>query len=772
MPINSIGMRQYRDHRLGRRRARAGAAAGVVRAAGLGPLCRSAALVLAGLIAVPVVAAAARAQGDHVAQRLSSIVGVAAGEYAKGVDEHGRLISAEEHTEATGFLRDAREVAGRLSGDRAAVARAVLDTLIAAAEAERPPAEIEALYQRFAAALGSAGALELPAAGVDLAAGRRLYAQDCASCHGPTGRGDGPAAPHLSTAVPAIGTAAAMRDVAPALMYRLVAVGVRGTAMPAWESSMTPAQRWNVVAYVTSMRATAAQVHAGEGLYFQRCASCHGATGSGGGAYARDLTTLPPEIGTLAWQAERTDSQLAAAVVVGVPGTAMPAGRDLSSDDVASVIAYLRSLPSRPAQSTPSLAAASGGAADSTSAAQAASRITTLLNQALVDARGGRVRDAGDHAFDSYIAFEPLETPARAKNPGLVSAMERHFADFKGAINISDLRTAERARDAIQVGLPEVVQLTQPTGAGWSAFLQSFLIILREGFEAILVVGAVVAFLLKTGHRDRLRSIWIGAALGLVASGVTAVILATVLAALPASREIIEGATLLVAVVVLFSVSYWLISKVEAAKWQQFIREKVATALAHGGGQALGFVAFLAVYREGAETALFYQALFSEGGRTVLPLTLGIVFGFAALGIIFTLFYRFGVRIPLRPFFTVTSALLYYMAFVFAGKGIRELQEGGAVPITLLPGLPHIEAMGIFPSVETLLAQLVLLVLLAFALARTFWPKRSVTLPTVPVATPVGPTVPSAPGAVSDLERRLAALEAAVEELRSTSVRG
>src|SRR5581483_4029231 len=81
------------------------------------------------------------AQGDQVAQRLSSIVGVAAGEYAKGVDEHGRLISADEHTEAAGFLRDARDVAARLSGDRAAAARAVLDTLIVAADADRPPTE-------------------------------------------------------------------------------------------------------------------------------------------------------------------------------------------------------------------------------------------------------------------------------------------------------------------------------------------------------------------------------------------------------------------------------------------------------------------------------------------------------------------------------------------------------------------------------------------------------------------------------------------------------
>ena len=171
------------------------------------------------------------------------------------------------------------------------------------------------------------------------------------------------------------------------------------------------------------------------------------------------------------------------------------------------------------------------------------------------------------------------------------------------------------------------------------------------------------------------------------------------LKAIPASQEIIEGLTLLVAVGVLFSVSYWLISRVEAAKWQQFIREKVNDALEHGGGRALAFVAFLAVYREGAETALFYQALFNEGAHVALPITLGIVVGFAALAVIFTLFYRFGVRIPLRPFFSVTSVLLYYMAFVFMGKGIRELQEGNAMPITPIRGFPTVEALGLLSDV-------------------------------------------------------------------------
>ena len=301
--------------------------------------------------------------------------------------------------------------------------------------------------------------------------------------------------------------------------------------------------------------------------------------------------------------------------------------------------------------------------------------------------------------------------------------MERHFADFKGAVRRNDLVGAKNSRDAIAEGLPSVIDLTQQPSTSWEAFFQSFLIILREGFEAILVLGAVVAFLIKTGHRERLRSIWVGLTLGVFASLATAVVLKTLLAAMPASRSLVEAITMLIAVVVLFSVSYWLISKVEAAKWQKFIREKVSSALEHGGGKALMLVAFLAVYREGAETALFYQALFNGGPNVGVPLALGLLAGLAALAVIFTLFYRYGVRIPMRPFFAVTSILLYYMAFVFMGKGIRELQEGNIMRITVIPGAPHVDAMGIYPSVETLTAQGILIVLLLiFAMIKTFWP--------------------------------------------------
>jgi high-affinity iron transporter len=704
------------------------------------------------LLAGAVLDTRALAAQEHPVRRVANIVSVAVEEYGKGVDARGRLTSEIEFHEAADFLADAKAQAARLPGERAATARVILDSIVAAVSSRRPPAEVQALEQRFAAALGSEAALELPRKTIDLAQGRRLYERNCASCHGLAGRGDGVAARGMNPKPPAIGDAQTMRDVSPATMYRIVSVGIAGTPMTGYAAAFTPEQRWDIVSYLMSLRTTPQQLAEGEGLYTQKCMQCHGALGAGDGAFARALTRLPQEIGSFAWQAAHNDAQLAAVIQRGVSGTSMPPASELGPQQVRSVVAYLRTLPLRAAPSGATTVAQRNG-----DAVAASRNVLSLLEQALTAARGGRTGDAGDKAFDAYIAFEPMESPARARNPGLVATMERLFADFKGAVRAGDLRAAERARDAIEADMPSILQLTRPTGSPLEAFWQSLLIILREGFEAILVIGAIVAFLLKTGHRERLRSIWWGVAWGVLASAATAIVLKTVLSAMPASRELIEGSTLLIAVVVLFSVSYWLISKVEAAKWQQFIREKVSNALEHGGGTALAFVAFLAVYREGAETALFYQALFNEGTRVALPIALGILVGGGTLAVIFTLFYRFGVRIPLRQFFGVTSVLLYYMAFVFMGKGIRELQEGNLLSITLIPGAPHFDALGLYPTVETLLAQLVLLVLFVFAILKTFWPKRSVALP----------TMPSDPTATALVEAQLAEMRAAQDELRA-----
>ena len=649
---------------------------------------------------------------DHPGKRLAGIVAVAIDEYAKGVDQRGRLTSATEYDEAVSFLGDAREVAGRLTGGHTAQVRALVDTLAAAARAKAPPTALEAIHQRLIAALGSDAALDTPTRRVDLARGQSLFSRNCAVCHGVNADGNGPGAKALSTVPPAL-VGAQMRDVAPAKMYRVVSVGVSGTAMAGWASSLTPDDRWDIVHYLAGLRSSATQVALGDSIWRARHVVATGGSRA-------STTALPAELSRFEYAAERSDAALALSIKDA--GAATGAGEPMSDADANAVVAFVRALPTRDAAVLANAPLSVSGAADK---AQAAARaVLALMDEALAAAKAGRAADAGDKAFDAYLAFEPLETRARAQEPAKVSAMEASFAAFKASVKSGNLAGATAARDSIALALPHIVALAQPTGDFWELFLQSFLIILREGFEAILLIGAIITFLVKTGNGERVRAVWQGVIAALVASAATAVALATVLSHLPASREIVEGVTLLLAVAVLFSVSYWLISKVDAAKWQQFIRSKVSSALAHGGGTALAFTAFLAVYREGAETALFYQALFQQPGAVALPLSLGLAVGFAALTLIFIGFHRFGVKVPMRPFFVATSGMLYLMAFVFLGKGIRELQEGNALTLTLLPGWPTIDALGVFPSREGMIAQGLMLVLLAYALHHTWRSSR------------------------------------------------
>ena len=237
---------------------------------------------------------------------------------------------------------------------------------------------------------------------------------------------------------------------------------------------------------------------------------------------------------------------------------------------------------------------------------------------------------------------------------------------------------------------------------------------------------------------------------------------------------------MVVATGVLFYVSYWLLSKMDVAKWNRFVKAKVQDAVTGGSALALASVAFLAVYREGCETVLFYKALFLSGGNgnTVFPVVAGMVVAGIGLTIIYVAINRFGVKIPLKPFFAITSAFLYYMAFVFAGKGIAELQGAGVVSLT--PFSPEIRfpTLGIYSTWETLAAQALLVLLLLVAMVWTFVlePRRlrvtEVMVPDPSVRQPAGagrvvpgPTARAAldPVVVSSLER----MEADLGELRA-----
>ena len=181
-------------------------------------------LLAAGFAPTPAVAQ------EHPARRVATIVSVAVEEYGKAVDAKGKLISAQEYQETTDFLADASRAAERLSGETARPARALLDSITTAVSAKRPPAVLDSLEARFATLLGSEAKLELPAGTFDVAAGRAIYERSCASCHGPAGAGDGPAAAGMHPAPPPIGTVAQMHGVSPAMMYRIVSIGIAGSA--------------------------------------------------------------------------------------------------------------------------------------------------------------------------------------------------------------------------------------------------------------------------------------------------------------------------------------------------------------------------------------------------------------------------------------------------------------------------------------------------------------------------------------------------------------
>jgi high-affinity iron transporter len=256
-----------------------------------------------------------------------------------------------------------------------------------------------------------------------------------------------------------------------------------------------------------------------------------------------------------------------------------------------------------------------------------------------------------------------------------------------------------------------------------SAFIQAAVILLREGLEAMLVIAALAGYLTKAGAGHRIRALY-GGALAAVGASIVAAWLFAVLNSGEHS-DILEGIIILVAASLMFYVSGWLMVKQDPRGWQDYLARKADNALAQDTVWAVAALAFLAVFREGAETALFYQALFTRGGDIVMPVSMGLLAGSATLAVIFTLFWRFGLRIPLRPFFAVTSALLYYMALVFAGSGIKELQEANVLPRTMIPGFPHVDLIGLYPTVETLIAQGVLIVLLLFALWSHFKPSAA-----------------------------------------------
>ena len=669
------------------------------------------------------------AGGEQVpaVRRLAATAQLAAQEYRAGV-KNGRVVAKAEIGEARLFLAEARRSAALLPGDVSTTTTREIEGVERLIDATANPDTIEARVRALTSSLSQRLGIsleEIPAETPSLTRGAQVYRENCASCHGNLGRGDGPMAAGLDPKPADLADRAALGDATPLDFYRRVTIGVVGTAMPAFETRLSADDRWAAAAYATLLRLPAPR---GE---------------------------VPASLQRFDATARLSDSAIGAEL-----------GAEGRPDTSLARVAAVRSVQHE---------------ADAAATARVFAGVRSQLDSADRLARAGRSSEASTAAFNAYMTFEQVERSVRAKNPDLATSLENRFAALRtraaGGAAPGEL---DGIRAGLAADLENAERVLGETLSPFNLFLQSFVILVREGLEAILVLGALMTFLVKTGAAHRKRDLHVGVGAAIAASLLTAFALETVFRLSPAKREALEGLTMVVATVVLFYVSYWLLSKMEVAKWNRFVRGKVQDAVTSGSALALASAAFLAVYREGFETVLFYKALFVAGGSgsSTVAVLAGIALGSVVMVIVYLAINRFGVRLPLKPFFGVTSAFLYYMAFVFAGKGIAELQEGQLVPTTIVSWAPRIPSLGIYPTAESQLAQSALLVLLVAALVWTFViePRRLPGAPTVVperTAPATGQGVRSAAqstvtaGIRSELLRSLERMEADLAEMRA-----
>ena len=331
----------------------------------------------------------------------------------------------------------------------------------------------------------------------------------------------------------------------------------------------------------------------------------------------------------------------------------------------------------------------------------------------------GKVDDAIDESgniyFDEYEE-SGMENIVGAKNTQLKLDTEASFN------KISALMRAGASKEQIVAAqnklfdqLTQSLELTKKS-SNWDLFLYAFIIILREGFEALIIVAAVIALLIKSGNSKHLNIVYSALGVAVVLSIATAYGLNYIFGSENAgqTREVMEGAVMLIAVVLLFYVGFWLLSNASSKKWSAYIQGQISNSLSSGDSKMLWWTVFLAVYREGAETVLFYLALLfdAKSPAATSMVAAGFVAGLAALIIVYIVIKEFSLKIAIKPFFIATSVIIFYMSVVFVGKGVMELVEGKVFVPTVIDGLPTITWIGFYPYVQSLVPQAVMIVLL------------------------------------------------------------
>lgn len=613
---------------------------------------------------------AARAQ--DAAQTALHLLDYIAVDYAEAV-ENGKVKNADEYQEMREF---AGQVQGLIQGlpESEARSRLLSDASALAARIGAKAGVREVAAKATALRWGLIRAYDLqiaPKTAPDLKRGATLYAEHCATCHGAEGRGDGAVGKGLDPAPSDFHDAGRMASRSVYGFYNTITLGVDGTGMASYKR-LSEEDRWALAFYVANFGAIDETRAEGRALW---------AVGKG-----RDRFPDLANVATL---------------------SANEIKERLGEDGVA-LQAYLRANPAAVVATKPS---------------PLEFAIATLARS--LDAyRVGARAEAARLAIQAYLeGFELIESGLQNVDPGLMARTEREMMAYRGLLQSgAPLEQVEKQAAAVQALLADVREVLGGAQLSWATtFGAALVILLREGTEAILVVAAILAFLTRAGRIEARRWVhagWIAAlALGLLTWAVSNYVVEIS----GAGREVTEGVTALVAAAMLLYVGYWLHSKSHSAAWQRFIRDKVSGALSTGTVGTLAVVSFLAVYREAFETVLFYQALSAQAGPEGYgALLAGLGLAAVLLVAVAWAILRASVKLPIGLFFSASGIVLLILAVIFTGQGIAALQEADKIGADAV-AFVTVPMLGVYPTLQTLSAQALAIILSAFGL---WWATR------------------------------------------------
>ena len=583
-----------------------------------------------------------------------------------GAVQDGKVLDQGEYEEQLEFSTGVRTmIAGLPARPERAALEATAAGLVSAIRDKRPGEEVAAIAGDLRRRIIDLYEVRVaPRQMPDLRPAAADYITHCAVCHGTAGRGDGPAAKGLTPPPADLTDAARMGQHSVFGLYNTITLGIKGTAMTGF-AALSEAQRWALAFYVSTLATPPADRERGATLW----------KGGVGKSELRDLRAL----------VMATPKDVAAR----------------SGPDGAAVLAYLRSEP----------------AAIATGRESPLDFSARVLQESLDAYRRGDAAQAHQLAVTSYLeGFELVEAPLDGVDRGLRTQVEGAMLRYRTLIQSrAPKETVEEEARAILSLLETARQrLDAARLSPATTFTSALVILLREGLEALLVVTALIAMLIKSGRREALRYVHAGWIAALALGGLTWLAASYVVAVSGASREVTEGVTALVAAAMLLYVGFWMHRHAHAARWKAYLEARVQSALSGRTLWGLAAISFVAVYREVFETVLFYQTLWIEAGlEGRVAVGGGFVAAVVGLGLLAWLILKLGLQLPIGWFFGLGSALMAILAVVLAGKGIAALQHAGKLPVGPLD-LPAIPSLGVYPTWQGVITQLVL-VLLIFA---------------------------------------------------------